>query len=67
MELRQTEFVTIPQAAELLGVSPYVVRQSVRLHGLPVVKWPTGAVRIRRNELQTWLDEQQRRTEMVGA
>jgi len=65
MELKQAEFLTVPQAGSLLGVSAYVIRQSVKLHRLPALKLPTGATRIRRTELQAWVDEQQ--TRAVGA
>ena len=66
MQLRESEFVSVPKAAVLLGVTPHIVRKNIKLHALPAMRLPTGAVRIRRAELQTWLDAQQQ-TQAVRA
>lgn len=54
------DLLTVSEAAELLGVSASWVYQRTRTGQLPVIRLgdtPAAAIRFRRADLETWLDE----------
>ena len=49
--------LTAREVAERLGVSPETVLRWIRRGELPAIKLPGGAVRVREDELERWLEE----------
>ncbi len=48
---------TARDVAEILGVHPETILCWVRDRKLPAIRLPSGAIRIREDELDAWLDE----------
>ena len=48
---------TARAVAELLGVSPATVLRWTRHGDLPALRLPSGAIRIREDQLEQWLEE----------
>jgi excisionase family DNA binding protein len=50
----------VGEAAELLGVSPYTVRQWARDRRIPAIRLGDRYWRFRRSSLAAWISEQER-------
>ena len=49
--------LTAREVADLLSVSPETVLRWTRRGELPAIRLPSGALRFRENEIDTWLEE----------
>ena len=49
--------LTVREVADLVGVSSETVLRWIRRGELPAIRLPGGAIRIREDELERWLEE----------
>jgi excisionase family DNA binding protein len=61
METNEPAFLTLPQAAQRLGVSPRTARRLIADEGVPAVKL-RGTLRIPWRSLDEWIALQERRS-----
>jgi len=54
---RNSGLLRIPEAAEMLGVKPATIRSWVLRREIPYVKLTARAVRIRRSDVQAFIDK----------
>lgn len=53
---KAAEYLTDEEAADLLGLEPKTIRVWRKTRGLPFIRLSSRAVRIRRADLEAWLE-----------
>lgn len=60
--MKNTEWLTVPEAAQLISMTPNTIRNYVHHHALPAIVLPTGTIRIRREDFEGWLQTRHNHT-----
>jgi excisionase family DNA binding protein len=61
-EMKNTEWMTVSEAAKLIAMTPNTIRSYVHRFGLPAIVLPTGTIRIRREDFEVWLQTRHNHT-----